>query len=59
MRETTVQHGFGSRGNVTGFAVTLAITYSETDSVKFNDASAYRHTILLWLKTRMLQNNDP
>jgi len=47
MRETTVQHGFGSRGNVTGFAVTLAITYSETDSVKFNNASAYRHTILL------------
>ena len=42
-----VQHGFGSRGNVTGFAVTLVVTYSETYSVKFNDASVYRHTISL------------
>jgi len=28
-----------SRRNVTGFAVTLAVTYSETDSVKFKDTS--------------------
>ena len=28
--------------NVTGFAVTMVVTYSETDSVKFNAASAYR-----------------
>ena len=47
MRETTVQDGFGSRGNVTGFAVTMFVTYSETDSVNFNDASAYRNTIFL------------
>ena len=45
MCETTTQHGFGSRRNVSGFAVTLVVTYSETDSVKFNDASVYRHTI--------------
>jgi len=48
-----------SRRNVTGFAVTLVVTYSEADSVKFNDASAYRRTIFLWLKTRTLQNNEP
>jgi len=41
MWEATVQHGFGSYGNVTGFSVTLAVTYSETDSVKFNGASVY------------------
>jgi len=37
-----LQHsiGFGLRRNVTGFAVTWVVTYSETDSVKFNDASA-------------------
>jgi len=42
-----VQHGFGSRRNVTGFAVTMVVTYSETDSVKFNDASVYRNTTFL------------
>ena len=46
-RETTVKHGFGSRRNVTGFAVNMVVTHSETDSVKFNDASAYRNTIFL------------
>jgi len=59
MWETTVQHGFRSRRNVTGFAVKLAVTYSETDSVKCDDASVYRHTIFLWLKTETLQNNKP
>jgi len=33
------QHGFGWRRSVTGFAVTLVVTYSETDSVTFNHAS--------------------
>ena len=42
-----MQHGFGSRRNVTGFAVMMVVTYSETDSVKFNDANAYRDTIFL------------
>jgi len=37
----------------------LVVTYSETDRVKYNDASVYRHTIFLWLKTRTLQNNEP
>jgi len=32
---------------LTGFAVTLLVTYSETDSVKLSDASVYRHTIFL------------
>jgi len=32
---------------LTGFAVTMVVTCSETDSVKFNDASAYRNTIFL------------
>ena len=27
--------------SLTGFAVTLVATYSETDSVQFNDASVY------------------
>jgi len=31
---------------VTGFAVTLAVTYSETDSVQFNDACVYTGRIL-------------
>ena len=52
--ETTVQHGFGSRRNVTGFAV----TYSETDNLKLNDASAYRNTIFLWLKTETLSTSS-
>jgi len=38
---------------------TLVVMNSETDSVKFNDASVYRHTIFLWLKTGTLQSNDP
>jgi len=50
MWETTIQHVFGSHRNVAGFA----ITYSETDSVKFNDASVYRNIIFLWLKTKTL-----
>jgi len=41
MRETTVQPLFVSCRNLTGFALTLVVTYSETDSVKFNDASVY------------------
>jgi len=32
MRETTAQHGFGSHRNVTVFAVTLVVTYSETNN---------------------------
>jgi len=39
--------GLGSRRNVSGFAVTLIFTYSETDSVKCDDASVYKHTIFL------------
>ena len=36
MWETTAQHGFGSRRNVTCFfSETLVATYSETDSVKY------------------------
>jgi len=41
MWEFTVQPWFDPCRNVTGFAVTLFVTYSETDSVKFNDASVY------------------
>jgi len=41
MWETTVQPLFVPCRNVTGFAVTLVVTYSETDSVYFNDASVY------------------
>jgi len=52
-------HRFGSRRNVSGFAVTLVVTYSDTDSIKFNDASAYRHTTFLCLKTGTFQNNEP
>ena len=42
----TVQPWFASCRNGTGFAVTFAtemylVTYSETDSVKFNDANVY------------------
>ena len=59
MRDYSTAWIFGWHRNVTGFAVTLAVTYSETDSVTFNDASVYRHTIFLWLKTRSLQNNEP
>jgi len=63
MWETTVQHGFGSRRNVTRFAVTMVVTYSETDSVKFNDASAYRNTIFVIenrdaLEQRALEGNQ-
>jgi len=32
----------------------MVVTYSETDSLKFNDASAYRNTIFLWLKAETL-----
>jgi len=32
----------------------MVVTCSETDSVKFNDASAYRNTIFLRLKTDTL-----
>jgi len=39
MWETTVQPWFVPCRNVTGFAVTLVVTYSEMDSVKFIDAS--------------------
>jgi len=42
-----------SRRNVTGFAVTLVVTYSETDSVKFNDASVHMHTIFF-----VIENQD-
>jgi len=41
MRETTVQSWFVPWRNVTDFVVTLFATYSETDSVRFNDASVY------------------
>jgi len=37
MWETTVQPWFVPCRNVTGFAVPLIATYSETDSVQFND----------------------
>jgi len=52
--------GFGSHRNVSGFAVTLVVTHSETDNVKCNDASVYRHrhTTFLCLKTGTLQNNE-
>jgi len=41
MLETTVQSCFVPCRNVTDFAVMLVVTYSETDSVSFNDASVY------------------
>ena len=41
MWETAVQPLFVPCGNATGFAVTLVVTYSETDSIYFNDASVY------------------
>jgi len=41
MWETTVQPWFVPYRNETGFAVTLAVTYSETDSVYYNDTSVY------------------
>jgi len=37
---------------VTGFAVTLAVMYSETDSVQFNDASVYNVRILAFPANR-------
>jgi len=37
----------------------MVVTYLERNSVKFNDASAYRNTIFLWLKTGTLHNNEP
>jgi len=36
-----VQPWFVPRRNVTGFAVTVVVTYSETDSALFNDTSVY------------------
>ena len=39
MWETTAQPRFVPYRNVTGFTVTSVVTYSETDSVYFNDAS--------------------
>jgi len=53
-----VQHGFGSSRNVTGFAVTMVVTYSETDSVKCNDASAYRNTIFCDWKPRRFRTTS-
>jgi len=41
VRETTVQPLFVLRRNLNGFAVKLVVTYSERDSVSFNDASVY------------------
>jgi len=32
---------FRAKGWLTDFTVTLVVTYSETDSVKFKDASVY------------------
>jgi len=41
MWETTVQPLFVYCRNLTGYALTLVVTYSVTDGVSFNDASVY------------------
>jgi len=41
IRETTVQPLFVSCRNLMGFALTLVVTYAETECVKLNDASVY------------------